>query len=198
MLVVGAGQSGADIALEVAQAGHETWLSGRAKPELPVPFDSRRARAVLPVLWFLVNHVFTVQTPIGRRMQPAIRTGSAPLLRVKRADLAAADVHLTEARTVGVDDGRPVLAAGIVLDVANVVWCTGFRQEFGFVHPGVTGDDGYPVGDGGIITDSPGLYFVGLIFQTAFASMLIGGAGRDSERIAAHIAARTRRQSTVT
>jgi len=191
VLVVGAGQSGADIALEIARAGHETWLSGRPTPEIPVPFDSRRARAALPVLWFLVNHVFTVRTPIGRRMQPAIRAGAAPLLRVKRADLAAAGVHLTEARTVGVDDGRPSLADGTVLDVANVVWCTGFRQGFGIVRPGVTGPDGYPAGDGGIVTESPGLYFVGLIFQTAFASMLIGGAGRDSRRIAEHIAARS-------
>jgi putative flavoprotein involved in K+ transport len=194
VLVVGAGQSGADLALEVIGAGHETWLAGHAKPEIPVPFGSRRMRIGLPVLWFLANHVFTVRTPIGRRMQPAIRRGGhAPLLRVRRADLADAGVHLTEARTVGVDDGRPVLADGTVLDVTNVVWCTGFRQDFGLVHPDVTGEDGYPRGDAGIVEDLPGLYYVGLLFQTAFASMLIGGAGRDAKRIAAHIAARIRR-----
>jgi putative flavoprotein involved in K+ transport len=192
VLVVGAGQSGADIALELVRAGHETWLSGTAQPEVPIPFGSRRMRIALPVLWFLVNHVFTVRTPIGRRMQPTVRQGGAPLLRVKRADLAAAGVHLTEERTVGTDDGRPVLGDGTVLDVADVVWCTGFQQAFGLVRPDVTGEDGYPRGDGGIVADSPGLYYVGLIFQTAFASMLIAGAGRDAKRIAAHIAARTR------
>jgi putative flavoprotein involved in K+ transport len=193
VLVVGAAQSGADLALEIARAGHETWLSGRPMPEVPVPFGSRRMRLGLPVLWFLANHVFTVRTPMGRKMQPAIRQGGTPLIRVRRADLAAAGVHLTEARAVGVDDGRPALADGTVLDVANVVWCTGFRQEFGLVSPDVRGDDGYPRGDGGIVTDLPGLYYVGLLFQTAFASMLIGGAGRDAKRIAAHIAARARR-----
>jgi putative flavoprotein involved in K+ transport len=193
VLVVGGGQSGADIALEIVQAGHETWLSGRAMPEVPVPFGSRRMKLGLPVLWFLANHVLTVNTPIGRRMQPEVRNGGAPLLRVRRADLDAAGVHLTEARTVGADDGRPVLADGTVLDVANVVWCTGFRQEFGLVRPDVTGDDGYPASDGGIVEGAPGLYYVGLLFQTAFASMLIGGAGRDARRIAAHIAARARR-----
>ena len=136
--------------------------------------------------------VFTVRTPIGRRMQPAVRRGGAPLARVKRADLAAAGVHLSEARTMVADDGRPALADGTVLDVANVVWCTGFRQDAGLVHPDPTADDGYPRGDGGIVTDVPGLYFVGLIFQTAFASVLIGGAGRDARRIADHIAARVR------
>jgi putative flavoprotein involved in K+ transport len=193
VLVVGTGQCGADIALEILRAGHETWLSGRAVPEIPVPFGSRRMRVGLPVLWFLASHVFTVRTPIGRRMQPKVRHGGAPLLRVRRADLAAAGVHLAEARTAAVDeDGRPVLDDGTVLDVANVVWCTGFRQDFGLVRPDVTGEDGYPRGDGGIVEDSPGLYYVGLLFQTAFASMLIGGAGRDAQRIAAHIAARTR------
>jgi putative flavoprotein involved in K+ transport len=192
VLVVGAGQSGADIAFEIAKAEHQTWLSGRIKAEFPYPITSRRARIALPVLWWLCNHVFTVNTPIGRRMQPAVRAGGAPLLRVKRSDLAAAGVHLTDARTVGVDDGRPVLDDATILDVANIVWCTGFRQEYSFVHPLVTGDNGYPIGDGLTVPDAPGLYFVGLIFQTAFASMLIGGAGRDSQRVARHIAARAR------
>ena len=192
VLVVGAGQSGADLALEIAGAGHETWLSGRAMPELPVPFGSRRLRMGLPVLFFLARHVLTVRTPVGRRLQPQIRTGGAPLVRVRRADLAAAGVHLVEARTTGADDGRPRLDDGTVLDVANVVWCTGFRQEFGLVSPDPTGDDGYPRGNG-IVEDLPGLYYVGLIFQTAFASILIGGAGTDAKRVAAHIAARARR-----
>jgi putative flavoprotein involved in K+ transport len=194
VLVVGGGQSGADIALECVQAGHETWLSGRAVPEVPIPFGSRRMRMGLPLLWFAANHVLSVRTPVGRRVQPKIRNGGvAPLLRVRRADLAAAGVHLSEGRTVGVDEGRPVLADGTLLDVANVVWCTGFRQEFGMVRPDPTGEDGYPRGDGGIVEDLPGLYYVGLIFQTAFASMLIGGAGRDAKRIAARIAAGVRR-----
>ena len=59
-------------------------------------------------------------------------------------------------------------------------------------HPDPTGDDGYPRG-AGVVDDLPGLYYVGLLFQTAFASMLIGGAGTDAQRIAGHIAARARR-----
>jgi putative flavoprotein involved in K+ transport len=162
-------------------------------PEVPVPFGSRRMRIGLPVLWFAANHVLTVRTPIGRRVQPLVRHGGAPLLRVRRADLTAAGVHLTEARTVGADDGRPVLDDGTVLDVANVVWCTGFRQDFGLVRPDVTGEDGYPRMNEVTVDDAPGLYYVGLLFQTGFASMLIGGAGRDAKRIAAHISARARR-----
>ena len=193
VLVVGCGQSGADIALELRRAGRETWLSGRPRPEIPFPHGSLRLRLAMPVLWFLANHVLTTRTPIGRRMQPAVRRGGAPLERVKRADLDAAGVRRTDARTTDVRDGRPVLADGTVLDVANVVWSTGYRPDFGFVHPDVTGDDGFPRGDGVTVPGAPGLHFVGLIFQTAFASMLIGGTGRDARRVAAGIAAAARR-----
>lgn len=193
VLVVGAGQSGADIALECARAGHETWLSGKPPGEVPVRIDSRRARVVFPVIWFMWNHVLTLRTPMGRKAQPKVRMGGAPLVRVKGSDLDAAGVHRTDARTVGADDeGRPRLDDGSVIDVANVVWCTGFRQEFGFIHPSVTGEDGWPCDRGGVVDDSPGLFFMGLLFQRGFYSMLIGGAGRDAAFIAGHIAARAR------
>lgn len=192
VLVVGASQSGADLALEVAAAGHPTWLSGAVHGEVPVRLDSRRARVALPILWFVAGHVLTTRTPIGRKLQPEIRKGGTPLVRVKRADLVAAGVTHLEARTVGVEDGMPRLADGQVLRVANVLWCTGFAQEFGLVHPSVTGPDGWPLDDSGIVPSSPGLYFGGLLFQRGFYSMLIGGAHRDSKRTARHIAARSR------
>jgi putative flavoprotein involved in K+ transport len=192
VLVVGASQSGADLALEAAEAGHETWMSGKVVGEVPVPFGSRRARMILPVLWFLANHVLTLSTPIGRRAQAQVRKGGTPLVRVRREDLARAGVTHLEARTVGTEDGRPRLADGQVLDVATVLWCTGFRQDFTIVHPSVTGSDGWPVDEAGIVPSSPGLYFGGLLFQRGFYSMLIGGAARDSRRTARHIAARSR------
>ncbi len=189
VLVVGASQSGADLALEAAQNGHETWLSGSVKGEIPFPLTSLRARKTAPLLWFVVNHVLTVRTPAGRRARTAIRAGAGtPLVRVRRPDLLAAGVRHVDARTTGVDDaGRPVLADGTVLDVANVLWCTGFRQDFGIVDPPVTGPDGWPRDDGGIVAEAPGLYFAGLLFQRGFYSMLVGGAGRDAEHVARHV-----------
>ncbi|MGV1007614.1 MAG: flavin-containing monooxygenase [Dermatophilaceae bacterium] len=189
VLVVGASQSGADLALECAQAGHETWLSGTVKGEIPVDIDSRRARLAVPVLFFVATHVLTERTPIGRSMRPRIRAGGTPLIRVKRRHLDQAGVHRVESRTTGVLDGRPQLADGTVLEVANVLWCTGFEQDFSFIHPSVVDEGGWPRDEGGVVPDSPGLYFVGLLFQRGFYSMLIGGAGRDAKHIATHILA---------
>jgi putative flavoprotein involved in K+ transport len=195
VLVVGAGQSGADLALETANAGHETWLSGKPSAEVPFEIGSRRAKLALPVLWFVANHVLTLRTPIGRRLQPKIRKMAAPLIRTKLAHLAAAGVHHTPARTAGSRDGRPMLDDGQVLDVANVIWCTGFRQDWSMIDPPIVAANGWPRGEGGVVQDLPGLYFVGLLFQRGFYSMLIGGAGRDARFIAGQIAARRRAQT---
>ncbi|WP_406404618.1 NAD(P)/FAD-dependent oxidoreductase [Streptomyces sp. NBC_00879] len=186
-LVVGASHSGGDIAFEAGSAGHATVLSGPIHGEVPVDIEGRAAHAVFPVLWFLAQHLLTLRTPIGRKMRPEVRAHGGPLIRIKRADLARAGVEMVPARTVGVSDGLPVLDGGRVLDVANVVWCTGFRQDFSWIDLPVTGDDGWPVEERGVVPSSPGLYFVGLAFQYAFASMLIGGAGRDAEHVVKHL-----------
>ena len=53
-------------------------------------------------------------------------------------------------------------------------------------------DDGWPREDGGVVPEMPGLYFMGLLFQRGFYSMLIGGAGRDARFIADRILRRAR------
>jgi putative flavoprotein involved in K+ transport len=190
VLVVGASHSGGDVALEVGSAGHPTLLSGRIHGEVPFDIAGKPAHVIFPIIFFLAKHLLTVRTPLGRKMRPVIRAHGGPLIRVKRADLARVGVEMVAVRTVGVSDGRPVLDGGRVLDVANVVWCTGFRQDFSWIDLPVTGDDGWPLEERGVVPSSPGLYFVGLAFQYAFASMLVGGAGRDAEYVVKHVAAR--------
>ncbi|TDE02451.1 flavin-containing monooxygenase [Jiangella asiatica] len=187
VLVVGASHSGADIAFEAARE-HHTVLCGRPTGQIPVPLESRRARAVFPVLWFLARHVFMLRTPIGRKMRPEIRTHGGPLLRIQASDLAAVGVERVTERVGGVRDGRPMLDGGRVLDVATVVWCTGFRQDLSWIRLPVLDDDGWPIEQRGVVPSAPGLYFTGLAFQRSFSSMLVGGAGTDAKHIASHIA----------
>jgi putative flavoprotein involved in K+ transport len=190
VLVVGAAHSGGDIAFEVARAGHSTVLSGRDTGQIPVPLDSRRMRVTWPVLRFLATRVLTVDTPIGRKARSKIRAHGGPLLRIKSADLAAAGVERVFARTVDVQAGKPMLEDGRVVDVANVIWCTGFRPDYSWIDIPTLGEDGYPEQTRGAVESSHGLYFVGLPFLHSFSSMLILGAGRDAERVVKHIAAR--------
>ena len=90
-------------------------------------------------------------------------------------------------RTVGVQDGRPMLEDGEVLDVANVIWCTGFRPDFAWIDVPVFGDDGEPTQARGVASE-PNLYFLGLDFLFSFTSENVGGVGRDARHIARHIA----------
>ena len=188
VLVVGAAHSGGDIAYEVARAGYRTLLSGRDTGQIPFDIEGRKARIVFPLLRFVATQILTVSTPIGRKARTEIRTHGGPLLRVKRDDLEAAGVERVFERTVGAEDGKPVLADGRVADVANVIWCTGFRNDFEWIRIPLPVDaDGFPEQERGAVPASPGLYFVGFPFLHSFASMLIIGAGRDGEKVAKHI-----------
>jgi len=129
-----------------------------------------------------------VDTAIGRKARPKALTSIGPLERVRPKELAAAGVERVP-RTVGVRDGLPALEDGRVMDVANVIWCTGLRPDFGWIDLPVFGQDGLPVHDRGIVGSEPGLYFVGLFFLSSLTSSLIGGVGKDAGHIADHIAA---------
>jgi len=194
VLVVGVSHSGADIAHEVARAGHPTILSGIDRGQLPFSVDSRRMRLLWPVMRFVAGTVLTLGTPIGRKVAPKVRGHGGPLLRVRRPDLVRAGVRRSLERTVDARDGRPLLADGTVLDVASVIWCTGFRPDYSWIELPVIGDDGWPQQTRGIVDALPGLYFLGLPFLYAFASMLVLGAARDAKYVVDHLAARRESQ----
>ena len=142
VLVVGASHSGADIAYEAA-AEHEVVLSGTDTGQLPVPLETRRGRFGFRCLVFVGSHLLTADTPMGRKVRPHIRHGGGPLLRYRRKDLRAAGVERVLERVTGVEHGLPVLDGGRVVDVTNIVWCTGFRPDYSWLDfPFELGDDG--------------------------------------------------------
>ena len=187
VLVVGASHSGQDIALELAEH-RPTILCGRDTGNIPVRLGTRRGRVVLPLVLFAFRHVLTRRTPMGRKEMDQVRHhGGAPALRVKPQDLVARGVERTESRVAGVQDGRPLLDDGRVLEVASVVWCTGFRQVFDWIDLPVIGEDGWPREYRGVVEDQPGLYFCGLSFQFAMSSMVLPGVGRDAAYVVRHL-----------
>jgi putative flavoprotein involved in K+ transport len=196
VLVVGAGNSGAEIALEVADR-HPTWLAGKESGHVPFRIEGAAARYIFqPLLFRVIGHrVLTVDTPIGRRMRPRLMAHAAPLVRVKPKDLAAAGVQRVP-RVVGVHDGHPLLADQRVLEVANVIWCTGFGPDFSWIDLPVFGENEHePMHHRGVVADQPGLYFVGLFFLYAMSSGFLPGVDRDAEHIVHAILARAGRTS---
>jgi putative flavoprotein involved in K+ transport len=168
-LVVGAGNSGAEIALELAPR-HETLLAGRDTGHIPVALGGIAYRML---------GLFTVDTWPGRKLAAWMSGRGHPLIRVRPGDLVEAGVQRVP-RLAGVDGGRPVLDDRRVVEVRNVVWCTGFVRDYRWIKLPVFGADGDPMHHRGVVQTQPGLYFVGLPFQSSITSHLIGGVGADA------------------
>lgn len=195
VLIAGAGNSGAEIARELAGTRH-VWMSGRDVGQIPFNIAGLPSRLVLGrfVLRFVFHRVLTTNTPMGRKVRPRALHQGGPLIRVKRQHLAAAGVERAP-KVVGVRDGLPLLEDGRVVDTANLVWCTGFHPGFSWIDLPVFGGDGLPMQRRGIVPNEPGLYFIGLHFLFAMSSTMIHGVGRDAAYVADVIAGRARTAS---
>ena len=172
VLVVGAGNSGAQIALELA-ATRNVWLSGPDTGSI-----SRRVlgRDVYRWLWPTL-----LQVPVRLIGHTSRRLFAGdPLIGISARDLNGPTLTRV-GRTVQTRDGLPVIDDGRILNVATIVWCTGFRPDFGWINLPVFGKDGYPIHHRGLVPQSPGLAFVGLRYQYRISSSLIGGVGKDAE-----------------
>ncbi len=188
VLVVGAGNSGAEVAIELGRT-HNVLLSGPSNGAIPFRPESVTARVLMPFIGRIIFHrVLTTKTPIGKRARPKWISTGEPLIRVKPKDLGAIGVERAP-RVTGVQNGLPQLEDGRSVDAANVVWCTGFHPGFSWIDLPVLGPQ-EPLHRRGIVESEPGLYFIGLKFLHSVSSEQIQGVGRDADYVAQKIAGR--------
>ncbi len=182
VLVVGAGNSGAEIALELAK-DHKIWLAGRDTGHIPFDIESKAADLFLVrlVIRFLFYRVLTTNTFLGRKVRPKIISMGGPLIRHKPKEFPKAGIERVT-RVTGVKDGKPVLDKNRIVDAKNVVWCTGYYPRFSWIDLPVFKNQ-EPVQNRGVVANEPGLYFLGLHFLYALSSAMIHGVGRDAKYI---------------
>lgn len=185
VLVVGVGNSGAEIAHELA-AGRRTILSGSESGQIPIRHGSTVARTLFRVIRFMGTRVITRSTAFGRAIGRKKASGTDPLIRTRGKELAAAGVERV-GRVVGVRDGKPELDDGTVLDVPNVIWCTGYHQTFPWIDLPIFDERGAPQHVRGLVPSRPGLAFVGLVFQHRLASDVLPGVGLDARYVVDHL-----------
>jgi putative flavoprotein involved in K+ transport len=193
VLLVGAGNSGAEIALDVTRdarwagsAFAPVYLSGRSTGHVPFRIDDPLAQRFLAplVLRGIFHRLLTLDTRLGRKARPKIVSRGGPLIRARPEDLKEAGIQRVP-RVAGVRDGRPLLDDGRVLQVSNVIWATGFHAGFEWIDLPIARDEhGEPVQWRGVVKSEPGLYFVGLHFLYAFSSTMIHGIARDAKHVA--------------
>jgi putative flavoprotein involved in K+ transport len=182
-LVVGAGTAGADIALDLAR-DREVLLAGRRTGHVPIGLvRSAGFRRLL----------YERRVPSGRAgdfVRARFNGRAGPLIWQTESTLRAAGIRRT-ARVAGVRQDRPVLADGEVVDVPNVIWCTGLRPDHRWLDPRALGRHGWPVHRFGISGTLPGLAFVGLPLQRAFGSGFLGGMSGDAAYVVDRLKATT-------
>lgn len=180
VLVVGAGNSGAEIALESARNNHQVYLSGRDTGHIPFKIDGTLSKLILAriVLRILFHRIFTISTPVGKKLRPKLTSVGGPLIRIKPQDFTKAGISRVK-KVTGVSNGLPMLENHQTLDVKNVVWCTGFTPSFSWIDLPVFDKKEF-MNTRGIVKSVPGLYFTGLHFLYSFSSTMIHGAGRDA------------------
>jgi len=186
VLVVGAGNSGAEIALDVVK-NHRTYISGKEVGHVPFRIESVIARYLLVrMVRFVGHHVLSTSTSIGRKIRPKALVSAGPLVRTKPKDLVDAGIERVS-KVAGVKNGFPVLEDGRVLEVENIIWCTGFSPGFSWIELPVLGEREEPFHERGIVAKQPGLYFVGLHFLHAMTSDTVTGMRRDARHVVKHI-----------
>jgi putative flavoprotein involved in K+ transport len=177
VLVVGVGQSGAEISKELA-ATRKTWLSGQPRVQLP---GTLLGRHIFEWLWPILSRI-SRESWLGRLLAARMSQGGDPVVGISSKDMALMGIRRV-ARIVGVKEGKPMTADGQLLDVANVIWATGLRPDYSWLSLPIFNGDGHPLHKRVVIEDQSGLYFVGLRFQYRPTSHLVGGVSADARYI---------------
>ena len=191
----GAGNSGAEIALEVARAGHRTWMSGRDTGHVPFRLGGFIGRLFLSrlVLRFVFHRVLTLRTPMGRKARPGSSPGR-PADPGQAAGTAAAQSSGCRGRSACATACRCWRTAACSMSPTSSGAPASTRLLRGSICRSST-NDGEPMHERGRVTNQPGLYFVGLHFLYAMSSTMIHGVGRDAAHIAEVIAAGRRKHA---
>jgi putative flavoprotein involved in K+ transport len=179
VLVVGAGNTGIQIAKELAGDREVVLSGGRPLLELPQEVLGR------DMFWWM--SLFGV---MDAPVQPAPANapmGPDPVVGNRLARLSGESGIRVIARATAVVDGQVVTAAGETARPTVVIWATGYRHDWSWLDPALLGPDGQPGHDAGVGA-VPGSYFVGLYRLHTRGSALLGFVGRDARRVADHLA----------
>jgi putative flavoprotein involved in K+ transport len=181
VLVVGGGNSGFQIAEELAATCTVDLSIATTYPMLPQRLGGR------DLFWWLTRlglmHVTVTSRP-GRRMRRRDFVIGTNRRRLERAGVRFRPRLVdAEGRTVRFADHR------LLEDVGVVVWATGYRPDYAWIHvPGVV-REGQVVHRRGV-TEVPGLYFLGLSWQHTRGSALLGFVNDDAAYLADRVASR--------
>lgn len=183
VLVVGAGNSAAQLAVELAAGRRVTVAAPGGMWFLPA-----RVLGVSLYWWLWLSGI--LNGPSGSRVSGLVRArGDGIIGRDLQSLVADGTVRMVKERVSGATRRDVVLADGTEVRTDAVLWCTGYRPDHAWLSvPGALDEQGRPVHDAGR-SRVPGLHWVGLPWQTRLNSGIIDGIDRDAREAVRRIAA---------
>jgi putative flavoprotein involved in K+ transport len=185
VLVVGAANSGLQIAAELAQTCEVTVSSGSKPMELPQRIAGRDL-----FFWLVKSRFFTV--PASSRIARRLRSRGDLVIGTRASALRRRGIDFRQ-RLTGFTGNIAQFADGSTMRVDAVVWATGFQSDYSWLHLPDVVVNGQVHHDQGV-TDTPGLYFLGLPWQTCRGSALLGFVGKDAAALSDRMARDARRR----
>lgn len=175
-LVVGGGNSGAQIAVELSYYS-EVYLSvGHKMRFLPQDIANKSI-----FWWFDKFGVYkaNVNTKVGQ----FIKNKPDPIFGFDLKSQLKNKSVILKSRVISADKNQLFFDDSSSVEVSNVIWSTGFKSDYKWINiPCIINDRGLPNQQRGV-TSIKGLYFLGLAWQNSRGSALLQGVGTDAEYI---------------
>lgn len=196
LAVVGAGNSGAQIAEELSRVRAVTVAFERLPMRLPQRLLGR------DIFWWLLRAGVMDRTASPARSAADV-VGSIPLIGSRLPGLLRRGRIARRGRVADAVGRRLLFSDGTSLEVDVVIWATGYRNDFSWIEvDGALDEHGHPIHARGVAR-VPGLFFIGLPGLHTKGSAFLGFVGRDAEHLAlllggggAHPGARRRGMSS--
>ncbi|GLI10172.1 putative oxidoreductase CzcO [Paenibacillus tyrfis] len=180
VLVVGAGNSGAQIAAELSRERLVYLSAGSELHFKPMHVLGKN------IFWYF-NLFGFIQADKGSLLGSWLKRQPEQIYGLELKSLMADRKVLLKPRAIGTKQNRIVFENGTEAEVSNIVWATGYRSDYRWIRIDRAIDlQGNPVHQGGVSPVS-GLFYLGLPWQSSRGSALLGWVGRDAARLAEKI-----------
>lgn len=184
VLIVGCGNSGAQIAVELAEHHQVNVSASRPLTFLPQTLLGKS------LFWWL-DKLGIARAPAHSWIGERIRKRGDPIIGNELKWLLKSQKVVLYPRTLNVRKDQVTFENGEQLQVSNIIWATGFTADYSWVHvPNVLDEHKRPCHVRGV-THAEGVYFLGLPWQSNRSSALIGGVAADAQYVLKHMIART-------
>ncbi len=173
VLVIGGGNSGAQITIELSKTRKVYISTGHKIVFIPRNIFRRS------IFWWLDKlHLSEISTDskistFFKRTEPVVGLELKKLIQKEKV--------IIKERTLDFQDQKAIFKDGSQIKIDNIIWSTGYKPDYSWIYvPGIISQNNKPIHHRGISPVS-GIYFLGLLWLSRLGSTQIHGVGYDAK-----------------